>query len=57
MQKKTLEISTNVPCIIDLSILDLDQTVLESKSFDVRFDKDKMSEWLQSMKDKYLIDI
>ena len=43
-KKKTLEINTNIPCIIDLSIVDFDQTVLESKSFDTRFDKDKMIE-------------
>jgi len=54
-KKKTLEINTNIPCIIDLSIIDFDQTVLESKSFDTRFDRDKMKEWLDSVKIKFLI--
>ena len=55
-KKKTLEIiNTNVPFIIDLSIVDIDETVLETKSFDTRFYKDKMKEWLDSVKIKFLI--
>lgn len=54
-KKKTLEISSPLPCQIEYHLKDTDGTLLESKVFETRFTEDveEMKTWLNKIKEKY----